>query len=182
MYNFLHLKQKIKDIREHLKSELSSIRTGRATPALLDSIRVDSYGSKMPINQIAAISMEDARTLRISPYDISQIVEIEKAITNSNLGVSVLVDKKGIRIFFPELTEEVRQTLAKLVKEKIEKARIVLRRERDNTWADIQKKEKNKEISGDDKFRYKEEMQKIIDDENKNFEIVAEKKEREIKN
>ena len=87
-----------------------------------------------------------------------------------------------IRIFFPELTEEVRQTLIKLVKEKVEKTRIALRNERDNTWADIQKKEKNKEISEDDKFRYKEEMQKIIDDENKNFEMMTEKKEREIKN
>ena len=182
MYNFSHLKQKIKNMREHLKNELSGIRTGRATPALLDNIRVDLYGSKMPINQIAAVSMEDARTLRISPYDIGQIIETEKAITNSNLGVSVLVDEKGIRIFFPELTEEVRQTLIKLVKEKVEKTRIALRNERDNTWADIQKKEKNKEISEDDKFRYKEEMQKIIDNENKNFEMMTEKKEREIKN
>lgn len=179
-YNFSHLKQKTKDIEGHLKEELAGIRTGRATPALLDSVMVDSYGAKTPINQVAGINMEDARTLRITPYDASQITEVEKAITNSNLGVSVSVDGAGIRIFFPELTTEVRETLIRTVKERLENAHISLRRERDNTWNDIQKKEKDKEFSEDDKFRYKEEMQKIIIEETKNLEILAEKKESEI--
>lgn len=179
-YDFSHLKQKTKDIQEHLKEEFTGIRTGRATPALLDSVMIDSYGAKAPINQVAGVSMEDARTLRITPYDVSQITEVEKAITNSNLGVSVSVDEKGIRIFFPELTSEVRETLIKLVKEKLENAHISLRGERDNTWNDIQKKEKEKELSEDDKFRHKEEMQKIIDEEIKNLEALAGKKEKEI--
>ena len=124
--------------------------------------------------------MEDARTLRIAPYDASQITEVEKAITNSNLGVSVSVDAAGLRIFFPELTAEVRDTLNKLVKEKLEAARISLRGERDNTWNDIQKQEKEKEISEDEKFGLKEDMQKIIDEENSKMDAMSAKKEQEI--
>jgi ribosome recycling factor len=179
-YDFSHLKQKAVDIQNHLKEEFSGIRTGRATPALLDSVMVDSYGSKTPINQVAGINMEDARTLRIAPYDASQITEVEKAITNSNLGVSVSVDANGLRIFFPELTSEVRESLNKLVKEKLENARISLRGERDNAWEDIQKKEKDKEFGEDDKFRFKEEMQKIVDEENTKMDAMAVKKESEI--
>ncbi len=181
-YDFSHLKQKAVDIQNHLKDEFSGIRTGRATPSLLDSVMVDSYGAKTPINQVAGINMEDARTLRIAPYDASQITEVEKAITNSNLGVSVSVDANGLRIFFPELTSEVRETLNKLVKDKLEAARISLRGERDNTWNDIQKQEKDKEISEDEKFGLKEDMQKIIDEENGKMDAMAVKKEAEIMN
>lgn len=181
-YDFSHLRQKAVDIQNHLKDEFSGIRTGRATPALLDSVMVDSYGSKVPVNQVAGITMEDARTLRIAPYDASQITEVEKAITNSNLGVSVSVDVNGLRIFFPELTSEVRESLNKLVKEKLEAARISLRGERDNTWNDIQKQEKEKQISEDEKFNLKEEMQKIIDEENNKMDAMAAKKEAEIMN
>lgn len=179
-YDFSHLKQKAVDIQNHLKDEFSGIRTGRATPSLLDSVMVDSYGAKTPINQVAGINMEDARTLRIAPYDASQITEVEKAITNSNLGVSVSVDANGLRIFFPELTSEVRETLNKLVKDKLEAARISLRGERDNTWNDIQKQEKDKEISEDEKFGLKEEMQKIVDEESVKMDAMAGKKEGEI--
>lgn len=182
MYNFSHLKQKIKDVEEHLKIELSGVRTSRATPVLLDGVMVDSYGAKTPINQVATITMEDARTLRISPYDAGQLTEIEKSITNSNLGVSVSVDAKGVRLFFPALTSEVRENLNKVVNEKLEGARVVLRGERDDTWGDIQKKEKNKEMGEDEKFRLKDEMQKMIDGANKNLDTLAEKKEKEIMN
>lgn len=181
-YDFSHLKQKAVDIQNHLKKEFLGIRTGRATPALLDSIMVNSYGIKTPINQTAGINIEDARTLRISPYDANQITEIEKAITNSNLGVSISVDEKGIRVFFPELTLEVRERLIKLVKEKLENAKISLRGERDKVWSDIQKKDKDKEISDDEKFRLKDEMQKIVDKENEKLDAMARKKEEEILN
>jgi ribosome recycling factor len=181
-YDFSHLKQKAGDIQKHLKEEFSGIRTGRATTTLLDNVMVDSYGTKAPINQVAGINMEDARTLRITPYDAGQITDIEKAITNSNLGVSTSVDEKGMRIFFPELTSEVRETLNKLVKEKLEAARVSMRGERDNTWNDIQQKEKDKEISEDEKFGLKEDMQKIIDEENGKLDAMAAKKESEILN
>lgn len=181
-YDFSHLKEKAQDIQEHLKSEFSGIRTGRATPALLDGIMVNSYGSKAPINQVAGISMEDARTLRIAPYDANQITEVEKAITNSNLGVSVSVDVNGLRIFFPELTSEVRERLIKVVKDKLEAAKISMRSERDNTWNNIQQKEKDKEISEDEKFRLKNEMQKIVNEENNKLDAMNTKKKAEIMN
>lgn len=179
-YDFSRLKKKAIDIQNHLKDEFSGIRTGRATPALLDSVIVNSYGAKAPINQVAGVNVEDARTLRIAPYDSSQIKEIEKAITNSNLGVSVSVDEKGIRIFFPELTSEIRERLLKISREKLEKAKISLRNERDEIWADIQRKEKDREIGEDDKFRLKDEMQKIVDGENTKLDVITEKKKQEI--
>jgi len=181
-YDFKELKQKIEDTEEWLKKEFLGVRTGRATPALLDSVRVDSYGSQLPVNQMAGVTVEDARTLCLTPWDTSAIKEIEKAITVANLGVSVAVDEKGVRVIFPELTSERREQLQKLIKEKLEHARISLRSARDETWADIQKKEKDKEIGEDDKFRFKEEMEKLVTEGNKQLDEVAERKEKEILN
>ena len=179
-YDFSILKAKISDIEKWLKKEFFSIRTGRATPSILDSIRVDSYGAKLPIVQVANVGVEDNRTLRIVPYDASVGKEIEKAIVASNLGLSVSSDDRGVRVSFPELTSENRSALAKVVKEKLEQARISLRGERDNMWSDIQKQEKEGGMAEDDKFRYKEEMQKLIDEGNSNLELLVDKKEREI--
>jgi len=165
-----------------LKDEYFGIRTGRAMPALLDSVSITSYGAKTPLRQVASVSMEDARTLRIVPYDIDQTKEIEKAIEKSNLGVSVGVDEKGIRIFFPELTSESRERLLKLVNDKLEESKVTIRKFREVVWEDIREKEKKKEISEDEKFRAKEEMQKIVDIGNNSFEEIAKKKQTEIAN
>lgn len=179
-YDFSQLKQKIKDTDEWLLNEYRAVRTGRATPVLLDSLQITVYGTRVPINQVANISIEDARTLRITPWDTSQIKEIEKAITDSNLGVSASSDEKGVRASFPELTAENRTALVKVVKEKLEHARISLRSERDEIWNDIQKQERDKIISTDDKFRYKDEMQKLIDEGGNKLEGIAFRKEKEI--
>lgn len=181
-YDFSELKQKITDSEEWLKNEFLGIRTGRATPQLLDSIRVESYGSQLPINQVAGLTIEDARTLRIAPWDTAQVKDIEKAIIVANIGVSTATDEKGIRVIFPELTAERREQLLKLIKEKLEHVRISLRGIRDEVWAQIQQKEKDKEIGEDDKFRFKEEMEKLIKDANTQFEEVAGRKEKEIMN
>lgn len=181
-YDFGNLKKRAEDVSRFLSEELSGIRTGMATPAILDSIQVEAYGSKVPIRDIASISIEDARTLRITPWDISQLKEIEKSLTISNLGVSVSTDEKGLRVHFPELTSERRLILGKLIKEKLEEARISLRIERDKVWSDIQKIEKEGEMSEDEKFRSKDDMQKIIDEGNEKFEVMASKKEKEIQN
>jgi len=145
-------------------------------------VKVDAYGSKMPLNQLANISIEDARTLRLSPFDLALSKDIERTISQSNLGVSVGVDDRGIRIFFPELTSERRVQLLKLVHDKLEDARISLKKLREEIWEDIQKKEKEKEISEDDKFRAKDDMQKIIDEGNRILDAMVEKKEKEISN
>lgn len=179
-YNFGELKTNVEGVQEWLQKEYLGIRTGRATPALLDGILVESYGSKLPINQVATVGVEDARTLRITPWDASQVKEIEKAIVDANLGISVSTDEAGSRVSFPELTAERREMLVKLLKDKLEDARISMRSERDKVWSDIQKQQNDGEISEDEKFNYKDEMQKIIDDSTKKLEELASKKETEI--
>jgi ribosome recycling factor len=179
-YDFKPLEKKIGEITERLIRELSGIRTGRAAPMILDGITVESYGTRMPINQVANISVEDARTLRISPWDASQSKEIEKAITQANLGLSVGADEKGVRVFFPELTADRRVSLIKLAKDKVEEARASVRGARDDVWSDIQKKERDGEIPEDDKFRFKDEMQKRVDAGNAAFDDALARKEKEI--
>lgn len=179
-YNFSPLKQKVKDTEGWFQKELSSVRTGRATPLILDSVSVEAYGARMPINQLASVSIEGARSLRVSPYDKSTLKDLEKAITSADLGLGVSVDDEGIRINFPELTGERRVQLIKVAKEKLEEARIALRSEREKIWNDIQKQEKEGAMSEDEKFRSKEEMQKIIDEGNQALELLFDKKEKEI--
>ena len=181
-YDFSKLKQKTKETEEWLQSEFFTIRTGRATPAVLDGVKVESYGVLVALNQVANVTVEDARTLRILPFDSSQSKGIEKAITAANLGLSVSADDKGVRVSFPELTRENREQLVKVVNNKLEQARISLRSERDDVWSDIQKKEKDGEISEDEKFTYKEDMQKLIDDANNSLDALAQKKEEELRN
>lgn len=179
-YDFKPFQARIQEITERFGRELSSIRTGRATPAILDGVQVEVYGTRMPINQLANIGVEDARTLRIAPWNAADSKEIERAIVAANLGISVGADEKGVRVFFPELTGERREMLLKLAKEKLEDARKQLRQARDEVQSDIEKREKAKEYGEDDKFRYKEEMQKYVDAAGKAFEEQYRKKEIEI--
>lgn len=179
-YDFKKLKESIKDVEEWLKKEYTGLRTGVASPAILDGVLVEVYGSHMPINQLANIGIEDARVIRITPWDKSQAKAIEKAITVAELGVSVGADDKGVRVFFPELTTERRGLLIKTAKAKLEDAKVNIRGHRDATLKDIQAKEKDGEMSEDDMFRSKDEMQKIIDAGNASLEILFEKKEKEI--
>lgn len=181
-YDFKILKDKAKGVEEWLKKEYMVIRTGMASPAILDNVLVESYGQRMQINQIGNIGIEDARVLRITAWDKSQTKEIEKAITAANLGVSVQTDDKGVRVFFPELTSERRDLLKKTARAKLEDSKVSLRSIRDEIWDDIQEKEKKGGMGEDDKFRFKNEMQKIIDDTSKNLETLLEKKEKEIEN
>jgi len=179
-YNFIQIKQSLKETEEWLKREFQSIRTGRATPAILDGVRVEAYGSNMGVNELANISVEDARMLRITPWDMSVVKDIEKGIVTSDLGLSVTVDDKGIRVVFPDLTSDRRTALIKVAKQKLEDARVTLRSEREKVIKDIDKKEKDGEISEDEKFRTKAELQKMIDEAGKILDEVFSKKEKEI--
>ena len=179
-YNFSNLKTELKKAEEHLSREYSQLNVGRASPSVLDGVMVDSYGSKMPIKNTASVSIEDSKTLRIAPWDKNVIKEIEKAIIASNLGLSVAVDDLGIRVIFPQLTTESREKLVKILKEKLEEARIGVRREREKVWDHVQSEESSGKITEDDKFRAKDELQKIIDEANKNLEAVFSKKEKEV--
>ncbi len=179
-YDFSDFKKRLAEIIAWLSEEFLGIRIGRAAPSVLDGIMVDLYGAKTPLKHVAGISIENPRVLRVSPWDKSQVKAIEKAIGDANLGVSASSDEGGIRVFFPELTEDRRKMLTKLAKEKMEDARISVRKERDFLQNDINTKEKSGEISEDDKFRLKEEMQKLVDAANKSLDELLEKKEREI--
>ena len=179
-YDFKPFEKRIKEIEERAGKELSGIRTGRAAPAILDGVLVESYGTRVPIVQIATVNVEDARTIRITPWDMSNAKEIEKAITVANLGLSVGADEKGIRVSFPDLTSDRRAQLLKLAKEKVEELRTELRAARDRVWSDIQKQEKDKLMAEDDKFRAKDEMQKRVDSTNKVFDAALDRKEKEI--
>ncbi|MFA5933666.1 MAG: ribosome recycling factor [Candidatus Paceibacterota bacterium] len=181
-YNFSSFKQEIKKIEEWLSKEYSQIHTGRATPTLLDGVFAESYGTLMALNTMASISIEDPKTLRVSPWDKSQIGPIEKALHSSNLGFSVVSDSDGVRVIIPSLTTESRTALVKILKEKLEDARISLRLERDKVWTPIQVEEREGKMSEDDKFRAKEEMQKIADEGNAKLEVIFEKKESEVMN
>ena len=179
-YNFSGLKAEIKKAEEFLNKEYRQLNVGRASPAILDGIVVESYGAHVPLKNVASIGIEDPKTLRIAPWDKSQVKGIEKAIVGANLGLSVAVDDLGIRVIFPSLTTENRQATVKVLKEKLEEARIAVRRAREEVWDDIQAKEREGKIPEDDKFRAKEELQKIIDEANKNLETLFGQKEKEV--
>lgn len=178
--NFTPFKERTKAIEEWLRKELTLLRTGRATTAILDEIKVESYGSYAPIAHVGNISMEDPRTLRISPWDKTQIKAIESAIQKADIGLSVVSDGEGLRVIFPELTSERRGQIVKLLHGKLEEARISLRKEREEQLTEMKRMEKDGEMTEDDAFRAKEELQKLIDEANRKFEEMAEKKEKEI--
>lgn len=179
-YDFTKLKNKIKETEDWIKKEYTGIRTGMASPQLLDSIVVESYGQRMPLNQVGSVSVADAKSLLVTPWDASQVKAVEKAITVADLGVSLKTDEKGVRVFFPELTSERREMLMKLAKEKLEQAKITLRGVRDEVLKDIEAKEKEGGMGEDEKFRFKAEMQKLVDAGNAALEAVLVKKEKEI--
>ena len=173
-------KQKLKEATDWLQKEFTGIRTGQATPALLDGIKVESYGTFMPIVQIGSVGIEDARTIRIAPWDLSQVPAIERAIREADLGVSVSSDSMGLRVIFPELTSERRVQLIKLAKSKLEDARVTVRAMRDEIIKEIEAKRKTNEISEDDKFFLKDKVQKAVDNSNRNLELLFTQKEAEI--
>ena len=179
-YDFSALKQQILETEARLGRELGGIRTGRASASLLDAVRVETYGAQMPIQQVGTVSMEDPRTIRIVPWDKGHVRVLEKAIVDADLGVSVSSDDAGVRVAFPALTAERRADLIKMARSRLEDARIALRGARDEVWSDIQRRERDGDIPEDDKFRLKEEMQKLVDDANQRLEEMTERKETEI--
>ena len=171
---------KLQESIEWLTKEFTAIRTGQATPALLDGVKVDSYGSHVPINQVGSVGIEDARTLRISPWDASQVSALEKAIQEADLGLSVSTDSAGLRVIFPELTSERRAQLVKLAKQKLEDARVSVRSARDEIMKHLDAEEKAGEISKDEKFSQKDVVQKQVDATNLKLDEMYKRKESEM--
>jgi len=180
-YDFTKFKKKVADTEEWFKSESALLRTGRATPALIENIKVDCYGGKSPLKGVASISVEDARTLIVKPWESDSALQVEQAVRSSDLGVQAISEKGFVRVIFPELTEERRRALLKILGEKLEESKVSVRVVREEIWRDVQEKERKGEISEDDKFRYKDELQKMVDDFNKKLKDISDKKEAEIK-
>jgi ribosome recycling factor len=173
-------REKMEKAIEALKKEQSRIRTGRASVALLDGIRVQYYGSLVPLNQVASLAVPESRLITIQPWDIKAIGEIEKAVLKSELGLTPVNDGKIIRINIPLLTEERRRDLVKVIKKMAEESRVALRnirRESNESFKDLKK---DKQISEDDFFKGQEEVQKITKDYIEKVDRISEEKEKEI--
>ncbi len=179
-YNFSNFKNDLKKVEEFLSKEYTQLNTGRASPLVLDGVSVEVYGAFQPVKNVASVSIEDVKTLRVAPWDKGQIKAIEKAITTANLGLSVASDDMGLRVIFPQLTTETRQNLVKVLKERLENSRITVRKERERIWDEIQTLEKDGKMTEDERFRAKDDLQKIIDEANNSLEATFEKKQKEV--
>jgi len=179
-YDFKVFDGKVAAAKEWLAKEYRGLRTGRAAPAILDSVQVSAYGSMVPLKQVGNVSTEDARTLRVTAFDASVLKDIERGITAANIGVGTSSDGTSVRVTFPELTSERREQLVKLAKGKLEEARTAVRIARDEAWKEIQTREKDGTLTEDDKFSLKEELQKKVDAGNGDLEKAFERKQAEM--
>jgi len=179
-YDFNPFKKQITGVEDWIKKEFQQIRTGQASPNILDGVKVEVYGAPMGIKEVASVMIEGARTLRVMPWDKSQVKDIEKGIMAANLGLSVIVDDQGLRINFPELTADRRKDISKMAKERLEEAKKQVRGHRDAVVKDLDAKEKAGGMGKDDAFRLKKDMQKIVDDANKKLDEAYGRKEKEI--
>jgi ribosome recycling factor len=177
---FSQAEDKMKKTIEVLQKELSSIRTGKANTSLLDGIKVEYYGSMVPLNQVATLSVPDYKLIIIQPWEKKLVPEIAKAIQKSDLGLNPITDANVVRLPIPPLTEERRQALVKHVKKIIEDTKVSLRNIRREANDGLKKKEKDKEISEDDSRKGMEQVQKILDEHIKSVEELMKKKEDEI--
>jgi ribosome recycling factor len=165
---------------DRLRKGLTKIRAGRANPAMLDDVRVDSYGAIVPLNQVATVSVGDARLLVIKPYDRNSISSIEKAINAANLGINPQSDGIVLRLAIPPLTEERRRGLVKQVKEQSEDAKVAIRQSRREGNELLKELEKDREISEDDLKKALERVQEVHDNYIKQVDVITGKKEAEI--
>ncbi|MBQ6000510.1 MAG: ribosome recycling factor [Clostridia bacterium] len=163
-----------------LETEYKSLRAGRANPAVLDRLSVDYYGVATPINQLASLSVTEARTLTISPYDASTLKSIEKAILTSDIGINPQNDGRSIRLVFPPLTEERRKELAKQVKKLAEDSKVAIRNIRRDAIDTFKKRQKKSEITEDDLKDAEKELQELTDKMVKKIDEVSAAKEKEI--
>ena len=173
-------KSNLQKVIDHLAEELNRIHTSRVSPSVVENIEAEAYGAKTPLSQLASITNQGPRVLVIQPWDQSVLKDVEKAITVSDVDVNPAVDKNVIRLNFPPLTEEKRKEIVKVLNEKVENAKVSLRKTREEYLKEIKDKEKNKEISEDEYFNLEKEYQKEIDEFNQKIKEMAESKEEEV--
>ena len=174
------LKRRMHGALEALKHDLAGLRTGRASTALLDPVHVEVYGSSMPLNQVATVSVPEPRMLSVQVWDRSNVGPVEKAIRSAGLGLNPITDGQMVRLPIPELTEERRKELAKLVGQYAEKARVAVRNVRRDGMDHLKQDEKKHEISEDERKRLEHDVQKMTDDTIKEIDEAAAAKEKEI--
>jgi ribosome recycling factor len=181
-------KQVVKEVEDEMKKaieatkrEFSEMRSGRANPKMVEGIRVSCYGTTMMLKELATIGVPEARMIVISPYDPTVVKEMEKAILQSDLGITPMMDSKVIRLVVPPLSQERRQEMVKLVKKISEEGKVSLRTVRQNGKDRIKTLEKDKKISEDEKFTADEELQKLTDKYSKDIDKLLEDKEKELK-
>jgi len=177
---FAEIEDRMNKVLANLKSEFATIRTGRASTALLDKIYVDYYGTPTPVNQVASVSIPEPKMILIQPWEVKMLQVIEKAILKSDLGITPNNDGKVIRLILPELTAERRQELVKFAKKKSEDAKVSIRNIRREYNETLKKMEKNKDISEDDLKRSQEEIQKITDKYTDEADKILASKEKDI--
>lgn len=176
----VNIKPELEKAVAFFEKEMAKIRTGRASVSLVEDIIVECFNEKFPLKQLAAISLPESRKIVVQPWDKSYVEPIEKAINQSSLGLSVVVDKELIRVAIPPLTEEYRKSLVRVISEKQEETRRTIRKWREETWHEVQEKTRAGEIREDDKFRAKDKLQDLIDKYNQKIEEVGERKKKEI--
>lgn len=167
-------------VLDHFQKEMSTLRTGRASAALIEGIRVESYGQMMDLKAVASITVPDAKTIQIEPWDKSVVKEIEKALVDANLGMQPNVAGTTIRLVMPPMTEENRKQLVKVLHQKAEAARVSIRNVREKVKQQIAADEKEKVISEDDKRREWERLEKMVGEWNAMIERLADEKEKDI--
>ncbi|MEK7651644.1 MAG: ribosome recycling factor [Patescibacteria group bacterium] len=165
---------------EHFKQELGGLRTGRANPALVDNVMVDSYGSKMPLAHVASISIPDAKTIAIQPWDKSNIGPIEKAIQVANIGLNPVNDGILIRLSIPSMTEERRKEMVKPLGQISEKAKIAIRNAREEILKEYKKQQDEENLTEDDLAGMKKDLQEVVDKYNEQVKEITSAKEKEI--
>ncbi len=165
---------------ERLKAELSKLRTGRASAAIFDGIKVDYYGAITPLRQMASVNVPDARLVVIQPWDQSQIQAIEKAIKSSDLGLNPITDGKSVKVPIPQLTEERRRDLVKIAKKLCEEAKVSMRTARHEIIDALKKLEKDGDLPEDDLHKDLDKVQQLIDDYSKKSDEILKNKEKEI--
>lgn len=178
--DYTNLKEKMEKVINTYNERLSEIRAGRANPAILNKIRIDYYGTQTPINQVAAVSVPEARLIVIQPWDASVLKEIEKAILTSDIGINPNNDGKVIRLSFPELTEERRKEIVKDVKKMAEEAKVAVRNVRREGIDKFKADQKAGDITEDDLKNAENEIQKLTDKYVEEADKIAEKKEKEV--
>ncbi|MGH7238701.1 MAG: ribosome-recycling factor [Candidatus Saccharimonadales bacterium] len=173
-------KQEFEKALVFFEQETQKLRTSRTSPALVEDLQVDCFGSVFALKQLAAIACPQPNQIVITPWDASYVEPIERSVAKSGLGMSSAVDKNVIRLSLPLLTQEYREQMAKILNERAERCRQTMRRTREDAWNKVQAAQKAKQLTEDDKFRAKDALQDLVDEYQKNIETLVERKKQEI--